>query len=102
MNQPPESLSDGDAKWDILAGHLEAFINEWEANGYGPRLADYLPQATGPMRRMVLIELIKVDLEYRHSSDGPILQLEDYLAEYPDLFRQLGRFSSGSDPSSLG
>ena len=30
-------------------------------------------------------------------------QLPDLaLAEYPDLFRQLARFSSGADPSSLG
>ena len=33
----------------------------------------------------MLIELIKVDLEYRHNSGGPVLRLEDYLAEYPEL-----------------
>lgn len=85
MNQAPEFPKHNDDSWDVVAGHLEAFLQEWEANGYGPWLADHLPKAAGPVRRMVLIELIKVDLEYRHNSDGPVLRLEDYLAEYPDL-----------------
>ncbi len=74
-----------DVNWEILASHLEAFLNQWEADGIGPGLADHLPPAVGPQRRMVLIELIKVDLEYRYQADGPVLRLEDYLAEYPEL-----------------
>jgi serine/threonine protein kinase len=85
MNQAPEFPKNSDDSWDVVAGHLDAFLQEWEANGYAPWLADHLPLAAGPVRRRVLIELIKVDLEYRHSSDGPVLRLEDYLAEFPDL-----------------
>lgn len=74
-----------DAGFEVVMTHLESFLNEWEANGFGPRLIDHLPEADPAMRRMVLIELIKVDLEYRHNSDGAILRLEDYLAEIPEL-----------------
>lgn len=74
-----------DDHWEQLAAFVEGFLAEWEANGFGPMLSDHLPKDPGPLQRMVLVELIKVDLEYRHHSDGPILRLEDYLAENPLL-----------------
>ncbi|MFY9253526.1 MAG: protein kinase, partial [Fuerstiella sp.] len=74
-----------DADWEILAQHLEEFLAQWDALGYGPHIADHLPQSDARQRRFVLIELIKADLEYRHGSGGPALVLEDYLAEYPEL-----------------
>lgn len=71
--------------WDVLAGHVEGFLEGWEANGFGPLLSDHLPTDNAHLRRAVLIELIKVDLEYRCNSDGPVLLLEDYLDEHPEL-----------------
>ncbi len=85
MTTSSESPGRSDDSCDVLTGCLEAFLHEWETNGYGPRLADHLPTAPAPLRRMVLIELIKVDLEYRCQSEGPVLRLEDYLEEYPEL-----------------
>lgn len=84
------SAETSDAGWEILASHLEAFLEEWDTSGYGPRLADHLPKEPPAFRRMVLVELIKVDLEYRYNADGPVLKLEDYLDEYPELGRPDG------------
>lgn len=83
--QLSHKLDTADASFEVLTRHLEAFLEEWETNGFGPMLADHLPKADANLRRMVLIELIKVDLEYRHNSDGPILKLEDYAAEHLEL-----------------
>lgn len=80
----PSSESPDDSA-DVLTVHLEAFLQAWETNGYGPCLADHLPDAADPDRSLVLIELIKADLEYRYRSDGPVLRLEDYQAEHPEL-----------------
>lgn len=74
-----------DVDWEILAEHIERFLEEWEANGFGPRIIDHLPDKPTALRRMVLIELIKVDMEQRYGTDGPVLRLEDYLAEIPEL-----------------
>lgn len=74
-----------EAHWEVLGQHLEDFLGQWEANGLGPPLSDHLPSGPPALRRMVLIELVKVDLEYRHSSDGPVLTLEDYIVENPEL-----------------
>lgn len=74
-----------DARFEVVMSHLESFLGEWEANGFGPRLVDHLPEADAALRRMVLVELIKVDLEYRHGADVPVLRLEDYLEEIPEL-----------------
>lgn len=85
MNQPNDFCSDPENNWEILAGYLEAFLDAWENDGFGPPLGEHLPEDPGSLRKMVLIELIKVDLEYRHNGEGPVLQLEDYLAEHPEL-----------------
>lgn len=79
-----------DADWDRLAQHIEAFLEQWETDGFGPQIADHLPQEPASLRRLALIELIKVDLEQRYSSDGPVLRLEDYLEENPELNAQGG------------
>lgn len=78
-------LDTADAGFEVLTRHLEAFLEEWETNQFGPMLADHLPNGDTNLRRMVLVELIKVDLEYRHNSDGPVLKLEDYAAEHVEL-----------------
>lgn len=74
-----------DVNWEVLAEHIERFLEEWESNGFGPRIVDHLPAKPAGLRRMVLVELIKVDLEQRYSSDGPALRLEDYHEEIPEL-----------------
>src|SRR5690349_6559270 len=48
--------------WDDLAKRLEQFIATWDA-GNEPTLADFLPPDPPGHRRMVLVELVKVDLE---------------------------------------
>ncbi len=85
MNQPSEIHPGNDDRWDELAEYLEAFLQQWEDLGYGPCLSDHLPPVDDLLRRDVLIELIKVDLEYRHESGGPVLRLEDYSEEHPEL-----------------
>ena len=49
---------------DVLAGFLDAFVSAWEAADTPPDLSPFLPQS-GEIRRLTLVELIKVDLEYR-------------------------------------
>lgn len=90
MTASSESSRANDDSGDVLTEHLEAFLLAWETNGYGPCLSDHLPDNDHPDRRLVLIELIKVDLEYRYHSEGPVLQLEDYLDEHPELGRPDG------------
>ena len=45
------------------------------------------------LRRLVLLELIKVDLEQRATKGGP-RRLEEYLAEIPELKERADRRSS--------
>src|SRR5262245_61970940 len=69
--------------WDELAERLERFIKTWE-QGQEPTLAAFLPDEPLAMRRMVLVELIKVDLEQRISR-GRSKRLENYGREFPEL-----------------
>ena len=95
---PEESvkLDDADVTWDVLATHLEVFLQCWESGSQPPSLADHLPPGTSPVRRMVLAELVKIDLEYRQQKDVDVYRLEDYLAKYPETGRA-GRRAGGPD-----
>ncbi|HTI51842.1 MAG TPA: serine/threonine-protein kinase [Planctomycetaceae bacterium] len=78
------SLDDTAQVWSILAGQVERFLNVWETGNSPPDLAAFLPTAAPAVRRMTLIELIKVDLEYRWQSRRP-RPLTDYVREFPEL-----------------
>src|ERR1700730_5634984 len=57
--------------WDVLAGRLDALIQRWEANPDPPALSECLPTGSESLRRLVLVELIKVDLDYRWTNHKP-------------------------------
>jgi eukaryotic-like serine/threonine-protein kinase len=69
---------------DVLAGFLDAFVSAWEASETPPDLKPFLPEG-GEIRRLTLVELIKVDLEYRWLNRNCPKRLPEYLAEFPEL-----------------
>ena len=69
--------------WDDLAARLDRFLASWEG-GAEPLLTEYWPDEPEVHRRMVLVELVKIDLEQRTSRGQP-KQLESYTAEFPEL-----------------
>ena len=69
---------------DILARQLDAFIEAWEAAEDPPDLKPFLPDSGEP-RRLTLVELIKVDLEYRWISRRCPKRITEYFAEFPEL-----------------
>ena len=68
----------------LLTACVERFIDCWE-KGDAPRLADFLPAEQGPVRRLTLAELIKVDLEYRWTQDRQPKSISQYVREFPEL-----------------
>lgn len=71
--------------WGLLTEQVESFISSWEAGGDPPSLATFLPAEPALLRRMALIELIKVDLEYRWQHRELPKQIEAYVTEFPEL-----------------
>jgi serine/threonine protein kinase len=78
------SLDDAEDSLAILTPYVERFIDAWESAKQPPLLADFLPE-TGKYRRLALIELIKVDLEFRWRQHNLPKRIADYLAEFPEL-----------------
>jgi len=70
--------------WDLLTERVEAFASAWES-GQAPELAKYLPDKPRNTRRLLLAELIKVDLEHRVAPGQTFRKLEEYAAEFPEL-----------------
>lgn len=75
--------------WTILSGQLDAFIAAWEDTGVPPALRDFLPDGPPPLRHMALVELIKVDLEYRWLHRRLPRTIEEYLADHAELKNSL-------------
>ena len=65
----------------ILAGHLERFMSAWE--GRTPPDIEHFVPAVGDLRKIVLVELIKFDLECRWSEGLDPLYIEDYVTRFP-------------------
>jgi serine/threonine protein kinase len=70
--------------WDAIAERLEVFARAWEAANRPPKLADFLPNASDQLRGLLLVELIKFDLEARLQR-GLDRTLEEYAREFPEL-----------------
>ena len=76
--------ADDTARWDALAGSLDAFIALWAEAEEAPRLEDHVPPVGDPAREFALGEMVKVDIEAR-AQRGSCPPLSDYLERFPDL-----------------
>jgi len=65
---------------DQLADSFEVAWNESPP----ARLSDFLGDAAGERRYSLLLELVRIDLEYRYASGEP-RSLEEYVSEFPEL-----------------
>lgn len=80
-----ESLNNAGQSWDALADKLETFIARWEEGGGPPTLNVNSLEGSTWLRRLTLVELVKIDLEYRRQTGAPFKRIEEYAAEYPLL-----------------
>ena len=74
--------------WSEVAARLESLEAAWDSGIGEPLLGVILAEARrvdADQRRLILIELIKADLEYRQAPGRKRRTIEDYLAEFPDL-----------------
>jgi hypothetical protein len=66
-----------------LDDFVEAYESAQARDGHAD-LADYLPEPGSPLYRRVLVELVRVDLEYGWKRGRPC-RVEEYLARFPRL-----------------
>ncbi|MFZ2177320.1 MAG: serine/threonine-protein kinase [Rhodococcus sp. (in: high G+C Gram-positive bacteria)] len=66
---------------------VERLVADWESSGSPSDLDQYLPDAA-TIRRSALIELIKVDLEYRWLHSNRPKRIADYCFEFPELLTE--------------
>ena len=71
--------------WNELAERADALITAWQGDNLPPDLAQFPPAEPPHLRRLVLVELIKIDLEYRWQHHELPKQVEEYVEEFPEL-----------------
>ncbi len=78
------SLDDSEHSFTVLADFLERFVNQWDQLEKPPEINQFLPEK-GRLRKLVLTELIKVDLELRWQEYNFPKRLNEYQAEFSEL-----------------
>jgi eukaryotic-like serine/threonine-protein kinase len=76
---------DSTQAWAALATQVDALTAAWACGPRPPRLEEFLPAGPPGTRRLLLAELIKVDLEYRWQQYEFPKTIEEYLADFPEL-----------------
>jgi eukaryotic-like serine/threonine-protein kinase len=86
VSQTDSSATRNDAETGltVLERHLTGFLEAWEQDAAPPDLWAFLP-ADAAVRRLTLVELIKIDLEYRWRVHRFPKVLAEYCSEFPDL-----------------
>jgi hypothetical protein len=79
------SAHDATLGLDQLSERIDALIAAWDSATEPPALAEFLPAGPPLLRRLAMIELIKVDLEYRCQQPEHTKRIEQYLDEFPEL-----------------
>ena len=64
-----------------VAQRIDALTDAWKGDDLPPNLAEFVPEGPAGLRRLVLSELIKVDLEYRWRHHELPKQVEEYIEE---------------------
>ncbi len=60
------------------------FESAWQAGSTPPRVVDFLGDASSVQRLMLILELVRIDIEYRNKA-GVSATLEAYALEFPEL-----------------
>jgi serine/threonine protein kinase len=81
----PAAAEHATVAWNDLAERADALIEAWQGDDLPPNLGEYLPTEPPLLRRMVLCELIKIDLEYRWQHHELPKQVEEYAEEFLEL-----------------
>ena len=83
-NDTPNQLAgEPDSAWFRRMHAVDRFDERWQTAG-DATIAEFLSVEHGNERRSLLIELIKVDMEYRWSR-GERMHIEEYLQQFPEL-----------------
>lgn len=79
-----DSVTDwGNESWGQLSQAVSALESAWKQTPF-PELAQFIPIEFDPQREAILVELIKVDQEYRWRAGQP-RPLEEYLHQWAEL-----------------
>ncbi len=80
----PTQFNHSTQLWTQVEERLEAFARAWKLSPEAPDPAKFVPDKPVELRRLILAEVVKFDLECRMQRGLPKL-LEDYFAEFPEL-----------------
>lgn len=82
---PANGSEEGSAVWSIVEVQLDAFFQSWESAPPPPSIDGFVKDFDADVRRLVLPELVKVDLEYRWKDSSLVKPISEYFDTWPEL-----------------
>lgn len=82
---PSLSIDDASVVWSAVETQLDAFCQAWDGTERPPDIGNFLGDYAPAVRRLILIDLIKVDLEYRWDQPHAVMPIEWYFDRWPEL-----------------
>ena len=79
------SMDNASVVWSAVEKQLDAFCQAWDGAAEPPEIADFVGDYEPAVRRLILLELIKVDLEYRWNQPKQVQEMESYIESWPEL-----------------
>ncbi len=76
--------------WDRLGEYIDQFIEAWQNSDAPPEISAHLPDNPPALRRLTLVEMIKIDMEQRWGGKREPKMVEQYLDEFPELVTGAG------------
>lgn len=89
LPDPLQQLDSSDSENALVAltEIMEQFVSDWETKEAPPDLNQYLQNREQP-NRFLLIELIKIDLEFRWQQFNFPKRVQEYLEEFPTILEE--------------
>jgi len=84
------TTTDHNLDWEQIIDCLDEFVEAWENTGQPPDLERFLVNLSDSQKQSGLIELIKIDLEYRWRDGHLGRYLENYADRHPSLLGENG------------
>ncbi len=95
------SLDSAAGRWAAVGRHLDTFAAAWTTAEQPPEIGAFLPVGPEEVRRVVIVELAKIDLGERKRRGLPKAP-EEYIREFPEVEAELARLfgANTTQPSS--
>lgn len=79
------SIDEAQSVWSLVESRIDQFCAAWDEASQPPDISMFVGTHEMPIRRLILLDLIKIDLEFRWEKQHEVHAIDWYLDQWPEL-----------------